>query len=76
MTQARFVHIVDDVPELDERDEGPVLVLALDGFLDAGNAAALAVEHLVGRSDRSTGAGWWRASRSTSSTTTARAGLR
>ena len=48
MTQARFVHIVDDVPELDEEDEGPVMLVALDGFLDAGNASALAVEHLVG----------------------------
>ncbi len=46
MTQARFVHIVDDVPELEGRDEGPVLVVVLEGFLDAGNAAALAVEHL------------------------------
>jgi PAC2 family len=48
MTKARFVHIVDDVPELDEQDEGPVMLVALDGFLDAGNASALAVEHLVG----------------------------
>src|SRR4029077_15275225 len=48
MTQARFVHIVDDVPELAEQDEGPVMLVALDGFLDAGNASALAVEHLVG----------------------------
>ena len=50
MTQARFVHIVDDVPELDGADEGPVMLVALDGFLDAGNASALAVEHLVGGS--------------------------
>ena len=41
MTDARFVHIVDDVPELAGRADGPVLVTALDGFLDAGNAAAL-----------------------------------
>jgi hypothetical protein len=47
MAQARFVHIVDDVPELEGRDEGPVLVVALDGFLDAGNASALAVEHIA-----------------------------
>ena len=47
MTQARFVHIVDDVPELDGRADGPVLVPALDGFLDAGNAAGLAVAHLT-----------------------------
>lgn len=46
MTQARFVHIVDDVPELDGLSDGPVLVVALDGFLDAGNASALAVGHL------------------------------
>ena len=47
MTQARFVHIVDDVPELDDRDDGPVLLVALEGFLDAGNASALAVEQLL-----------------------------
>ena len=48
MTDARFVHIVDDVPELDGRSDGPVLVVALEGFLDAGNASALAVAHLGG----------------------------
>ncbi|MEO7350398.1 MAG: PAC2 family protein [Marmoricola sp.] len=47
MTEARFVHIVDDVPELEGRADGPVLVTALDGFLDAGNASALAVSHLT-----------------------------
>jgi hypothetical protein len=47
VTEARFVHIVDDVPELDGRADGPVLVTALDGFLDAGNAAGLAVAHLT-----------------------------
>jgi hypothetical protein len=47
VTEARFVHIVDAVPELEGRDEGPVLVVALDGFLDAGNAAALAAGHLT-----------------------------
>ncbi len=46
MTEARFVHIVDAVPELEGRSDGPVLVVALDGFLDAGNASALAVRHL------------------------------
>lgn len=46
MTEARFVHIVDDVPELEGRTGGPVLVAALDGFLDAGNASAMAVSHL------------------------------
>ena len=47
MSEARFVHIVDDVPELSGRSDGPVMVVALDGFLDAGNAAALAVGHLT-----------------------------
>ncbi len=41
---SRFVHIVDDVPELEGR--APVLVLVLHGFLDAGNAAGLATDHL------------------------------
>jgi predicted ATP-grasp superfamily ATP-dependent carboligase len=46
----RYVHIVDDVPELGDRPAGagPVLVVALDGFLDAGNAGRLAVDHLLG----------------------------
>jgi predicted ATP-grasp superfamily ATP-dependent carboligase len=47
----RYVHIVDDVPELAEtgaNSPGPVLVVALDGFLDAGNAGRLAVDHLLG----------------------------
>jgi hypothetical protein len=43
----QFVHIVDDVPELEGRTERPVLVHALEGFLDAGNAADLAVRHLL-----------------------------
>jgi hypothetical protein len=47
----RFVHIVDDVPALAPRPHGdipsPVLLHALDGFLDAGNAAALAARHLA-----------------------------
>ena len=46
MTEARFVHIVDDVPQLAGRSDGPVLVVALEGFLDAGNASALSVAHL------------------------------
>ena len=33
------MHIVDDVPELDGR-AALTMVLSLDGFLDAGNAAA------------------------------------
>lgn len=43
---SRLVHIVDDVPELEGLDE-LTMVVALDGFLDAGNAAARAVRHLV-----------------------------
>ena len=46
----RFVHIVDDVPELAglwEDATGPVLVFALDGFLDAGGATRTAVQHLL-----------------------------
>jgi hypothetical protein len=49
MTGSRHVHIVDHVPELEHAGAaGPVLVMALDGFLDAGSAARLAVEHLQG----------------------------
>jgi hypothetical protein len=45
----RLVHIVDDVPELAGlSDLGMVLVL--DGFLDAGNAAAIAARHLADQS--------------------------
>jgi predicted ATP-grasp superfamily ATP-dependent carboligase len=40
----RFVHIVDDVPEL--TGVTPVLVVVLHGFLDAGNASGLAADHL------------------------------
>ncbi|CAN5490262.1 PAC2 family protein [soil metagenome] len=47
---ARYVHIVDDVPELDELTQGPVLVHSLEGFLDAGNAAALATQELLSQS--------------------------
>jgi hypothetical protein len=51
------VHIVDDVPELDGVEELR-MVLALDGFLDAGNAGAIACRHLVGEGvDPSTGSG-------------------
>lgn len=48
MSDPRWVHIVDEVPELVRGDgaRGPVMVLALQGFLDAGNAAATAVGHL------------------------------
>ena len=53
--ESRLVHIVDDVPELDEiREQGSLtMVLVLDGFLDAGNAAGLAIEHLLGLGDGS-----------------------
>jgi len=47
---ARYVHIVDDVPELSGLEHGPVMVHALEGFLDAGNAAQLATDYLVTRS--------------------------
>jgi hypothetical protein len=51
MTQpARHVHIVDDVPEIDALESGPVLLHCLEGFLDAGNAAALATAHLLSQS--------------------------
>ena len=44
----RLVHIVDEVPELDDSDAAALtLVLVLDGFLDAGSAAARAARHLV-----------------------------
>ena len=47
---ANYVHIVDDVSELDVLDQGPVLIHSLDGFLDAGNAAGLATQALLGQS--------------------------
>jgi hypothetical protein len=48
MTGSRHVHIVDEVPELRSSGTGgPVLVMALDGFLDAGAAARLTVQHLL-----------------------------
>ncbi len=47
---ARYVHVVDDVPELDVLEGGPVLLHCLEGFLDAGNAAALATQHLLAQS--------------------------
>ncbi|MDZ5620517.1 PAC2 family protein [Nocardioides sp. HM23] len=42
----RLVHIVDDVPEL-AGVEDLRMVVALDGFLDAGNAGAIASRHLM-----------------------------
>ncbi|CAI9413540.1 proteasome assembly chaperone family protein [Nocardioides sp. T2.26MG-1] len=46
----RLVHIVDEVPELDDV-QSLTLVLVLDGFLDAGNAAGRAAQHLVDLSE-------------------------
>ncbi len=46
MPTERLVHIVDEVPELDGVSD-LTMVLVLDGFLDAGNAAAHAAAHLV-----------------------------
>jgi predicted ATP-grasp superfamily ATP-dependent carboligase len=42
-----LVHVVDDVPELDSGLDDLVLVHALDGFLDAGNAGRLAARRLA-----------------------------
>ncbi|MCM0618843.1 proteasome assembly chaperone family protein [Nocardioides bruguierae] len=55
MAEDRLVHILDEVPELDERPEGSdlTLVMHLDGFLDAGNAARRAVQHLLDVADDS-----------------------
>jgi len=47
----RDVHIIDDVPELRGREVGPILVVCLDGFLDAGRAAVTATEHLLANSE-------------------------
>ena len=41
---AGLFSLIEELPELDR----PVLVLALDGFIDAGNAAQLARTHLLG----------------------------
>jgi len=49
-TRPRYVHVVDDVPELDDLERGPVLIHSLEGFLDAGNAAAIATNHLLEQS--------------------------
>jgi hypothetical protein len=43
-----FVHIVDEVPGEAGSEPLPLLV-GLHGFLDAGNASTLAVDHLVER---------------------------
>jgi PAC2 family len=44
-SSARLVHIVDEVPELEGVDE-LTLVVVLTGFLDAGQAADRAADHL------------------------------
>ena len=43
-----LVHVVDDVPDLSSDGRGPVLVHALDGFLDAGGAGRLLGAQLAG----------------------------
>lgn len=50
MDRERLVHIVDEVPELDDAT-ALTMVLVLDGFLDAGSAAARAAQHLIDLSD-------------------------
>ncbi len=46
---AELYEVAPDAPQLEE----PVLLVALDGFVDAGSAARLAVEALVeGREQR------------------------
>ena len=42
----RLVHIVDDVPELEDASD-LVMVTVLEGFLDAGGAAQSALSHLL-----------------------------
>lgn len=49
-SDSRLVHIVDEVPELEDVSE-LTMVLVLDGFLDAGNAAARAAQHLADLGD-------------------------
>lgn len=48
----RLVHIVDDAPQLAAENGGTLtMLLVLDGFLDAGSAAARAAQHLVDQSE-------------------------
>ncbi|MBM7510308.1 PAC2 family protein [Nocardioides salarius] len=48
MSDTRLVHIVDEVAEIDASEESALtMVVVLDGFLDAGNVAARAAQHLV-----------------------------
>ncbi len=50
MSAERLVHILDEVPALDGLD-ALTMVVALDGFLDAGSSAALAAQHLASLAD-------------------------
>lgn len=47
LNPAELYEIVDDAPAA----EGPVLIVALEGFVDAGNAARLACAALVGETE-------------------------
>jgi predicted ATP-grasp superfamily ATP-dependent carboligase len=47
VAKSKLVHIVDEVPELEDLDGPLTMISVLDGFLDAGNAAARAARHLV-----------------------------
>ena len=49
-SDARLVHIVNEVSQLDDVS-ALSMVVALEGFLDAGNAAAIGARHLVAQSD-------------------------
>ena len=53
-SESRLVHIVDEIPEL-EAVTDLTMVLVLDGFLDAGNSAALACRYLTEVSAGQTG---------------------
>jgi len=53
---SKLVHIVDDVPELDDVHD-LTMVVSLHGFLDAGNAAVSAADHLETISDGAPGGG-------------------
>ncbi|MEO9323672.1 PAC2 family protein [Nocardioides sp. C4-1] len=50
MSSERLVHILDEVPALDDVDT-LTMVVALDGFLDAGSSAVLAARHLASLGD-------------------------
>ncbi|MFS3130412.1 proteasome assembly chaperone family protein [Nocardioides sp. Bht2] len=47
----KYVHIVDDFPA-SEDGEGQVLIVCLDGFLDAGRSASLLTTHLADEAPR------------------------